>query len=356
MRILFVGKRHPQQRDLIERPYGRFHHLPTALAALGHDVRVLLCSHRKSPGVDIERDGVRWSSRDIALDGPTRLLSWVRREAAAFRPDWVIGMSDAWYGWLAHSISRRVGCRLGIDAYDNYEAYMRWNLPLHWAWRRSLHAADLVTAAGPQLAERLQRQRRSRRTVDILPMTADPVFGPRDRVACRIALGLPPEAPLLGYVGSWTQSRGTHLIVDAFDRIRAVRPDARLVLSGKPPASVLDLPGVIGLGYLPDDRLPLLVSALDVACIVTANTAFGRYSYPAKLCEAMACRVPVVASATDAVAWMLGGRERHLAPPGDPAAFAQRTLSLLRQPTSEYDPLPTWTELGRRLGDLLAVS
>ena len=36
MRLLFVCKRHPQQRDLVTRPYGRFFHLPVALAALGH--------------------------------------------------------------------------------------------------------------------------------------------------------------------------------------------------------------------------------------------------------------------------------------------------------------------------------
>ena len=29
---------------------------------------------------------------------------------------------------------------------------MRWNLPLHWSWRRAVRVADLVTAAGPQLA------------------------------------------------------------------------------------------------------------------------------------------------------------------------------------------------------------
>lgn len=353
LRLLFLAKRHPQQRDLIERPYGRFHHLPVALAALGHDVRVSLCSHRQFPSKQVEREGVHWSSHDLMALGPRGLVRTLSAEVDAFRPDWVIGCSDAWFGWLAQRLASRVGARLAVDAYDNYEAYMPWNLPLHWSWRRAVRVADLVTAAGPQLAARLQSYRRDGRRVDVLPMVADPEFLARDKHACRNALALPAEAPLLGYVGGWTRSRGTHLVIDAFERVREQRPDARLVLSGRPPEAVLRVPGVIGLGYLPDESLPLLVSALDVACIVTADTAFGRYSYPAKLCEAMACGVPVVATATDAVRWMLDGRDRHLARLGDAGDFARRALELLDQPTADYGVRADWSEVANRMNQCL---
>jgi glycosyltransferase involved in cell wall biosynthesis len=353
LKVLFVGKRHPQQRDLIERPYGRFHHVPVALAALGHDVHVALCSHRQLPSIEHDSDDVHWSSRDVRTLGPTRLLRELATEAKAFRPEWIIGMSDAQYGWLAHRLSRQVHARLAVDAYDNYEAYMRWNVPLHALWRRAVRAADVVTAAGPELAERLQSHRNHGRLVDVLPMAADPEFQPRDKHACRAALGLPQDAPLLGYVGSWTRSRGTHLMVDAFESVRAVRPDARLVLSGRPPEDVLRMPGVTGLGYLPDAQLPLLVSALDVACIVTADTAFGKFSYPAKLCEAMACKVPVVATATDAIRWMLDDRAEHLSRLGDPNDFAERALALLETPRAEYGNSPGWMDVGARLNGML---
>jgi glycosyltransferase involved in cell wall biosynthesis len=353
LRIFFLGKRHPQQRDLIERPYGRFHHLPVALAALGHDVRVMLCSHRGLPALEHDADGVHWSSRDVRTLGPMGLLRELAQQARAFRPDWIVGMSDAQYGWLAHKLSKGCGTQLAIDAYDNYEAYMPWNAPLHWLWRRALRAADLVTAAGPQLAALLQSHRRRGRPVEVLPMAADPEFRPRDKHACRAGLGLPLDAPLLGYVGSWTRSRGTHLVVDAFQRVRAARPEARLVLSGRPPADVLQLPGIIGLGYLPDAQLPLLVSSLNVACIVTADTAFGKFSYPAKLCEAMACEVPVVASATAAVRWMLDDNAEHLARLDDPVDFAARALALLQVPRSNYGHRPGWSEIGAHLAAML---
>ena len=301
----------------------------------------------------VTREGVRWSSNDLLDVGPLRLVSALAIEAEDFRPDWVIGCSDAWYGWLADELAKRTGARLAVDAYDNYEAYMRWNLPLHWKWRSAVRAADLVTAAGPQLAAHLQAQRRGGRPVAVVPMAADPEFRIRDRRECRRLLNLPDHAPLLGYVGSWTKTRGTHLILDVFERVRAVRPDARLVLSGRPPASVLGRPGVIGLGYLPDAQLPVLVSALDVACIVTADTAFGRYSYPAKLCEAMACEVPVVASATGAIRWMLDGRAGHLARLDDPGDFADRALEMLERPVANYGKRTEWADSGRTLESLL---
>lgn len=354
MRLLFVAKRRPQQRDLLDRPYGRFHYLPVELARRGHEVRVLLCSHQ---GLAPERrafDGVEWSSHDLRASGPSGLVRALEGEAHAFRPDWVVGCSDAWYGPLAKRVAGKSGARLAVDAYDNYEAYMPWNLPLHWAWRRAVHASDAVTAAGPQLAQLLDLQRQRRTSAAIVPMAADPMFVAHDRSDARAALGLPPGAPLVGYFGGWAGNRGTDVLLAAFRSIRERRPDACLVLTGKPPAHAMVEPGVHPLGYLPDAQLPLALSALDVACAITADTAFGRYSYPAKLCEAMACGVPVVATATDPVRWMLGGDARFLAPVGDAHGIAERVIALLQLGRVEYPALPTWTDAAQRFEAVLA--
>lgn len=350
MKVLFLAKRHPQQRDLMERPYGRFYFLPSLLAARGHDVRVLLGSHRRMPGMAVERDGVPWSSHDVVANGLRRFLSGLDDAAAEFGPDWVVGCSDAWHGWLAHRLARRTGACLAIDAYDNYEAYMPWNLPLHALWRRAVNAADLVTAAGPQLGALLDRHRIGKPSSVVVPMAADPIFVSQDTATARAALSLPADPPLIGYCGSWSGSRGSDVIIEAFRRLRIERPDARLVLTGKPPAHALAEPGMIALGYVKDAQLPTVLSSLDVACVVTANTGFGRYSYPAKLCEAMACGVPVVATATEPVRWMLNDDHRFLAAVGDAEDLARRMLERLEGPRRvAYPRLPTWTDSAERL-------
>lgn len=353
-RLLFVCKRRPQQRDLLTRPYGRFHHLPRALAALGHDVHVALIGHGGHQPDAASVDDVSITVRDLRHEGLTGVSAELVRTARAFSPHWVIGCSDAWVGCLAAHVAKSTRARLALDAYDNFEAYMAWNLPLHWLWRGAVHRADVVTAAGPQLGALLSRYRSGRRAVDVLPMAADPEFEPHDRLASRSVLGLPQSDPLVGYIGSWSGSRGSNLILDMLREVRAWRPEVRLVLTGRPPRRALDQPGVIGVGHVPDAQMPALVSSLDVACVVTANTPFGRYSYPAKLCEAMACAVPLVASATDAVRWMLGDDSKHLAPVGDVDGHASRVLALLRNPVADYGIQATWDDRARQLDSILA--
>lgn len=353
MKLLFVAKREPQQRDLIARPYGRFHFLPTELARRGHDVRMLLVSHRSTAATEVVRNGVRVATFNPRDDGLLRTLSALDAEALSWKPDWIVGCSDTWHGWLAHRLAKRAGAALAIDAYDNYESYMPWNAPLHHFWRRAVAAADAVTAAGPQLAVLLDRHRAQREPAVIVPMAADPGFTPTLREDARLQLDLPPAAPLLGYFGSWAKSRSTDLLLEAFRLVRERQPSSRFVLTGRPPAHALSEPGILPLGYIPDELLPIALSALDVACVITADTPFGRYSYPAKLCEAMACGVPVVATATEPVRWMLGDDSRFLVPVGDAPRISERILSLLDAGRIAYPELPSWETSARHFEQAL---
>jgi len=128
MFIALLSKRRPQNRDLLERPFGRFHHLPAELARHGHRVTVLLGSYLKEPDACLQREGV--TVRSISVRGAGAATGAVGT-AGLDRC-----LSYTWYTVLAAHLARRAGARLWVDAYDNYASYIPWARPLHAAWRR----------------------------------------------------------------------------------------------------------------------------------------------------------------------------------------------------------------------------
>jgi glycosyltransferase involved in cell wall biosynthesis len=351
LKLLVLSKRYPQGRDLLTRPYGRFYHLPRALAAAGHEVRIALLSYRRLPSESCRFDGIDWSSDDLLPSGPLAYLSRIRQMCRQWRPDWIIGCSDTYFGILATHYARTCGAHSLVDAYDNFESYMPWARPLHALWHRALRRADLVTAAGPALALRLRKD--GARRCEVLPMCADPAFGPLDRAASRSTLGLPADRLLVGHLGAFDASRGHRQFLQAIERVRAINPDISLVLSGRNSAAFHSPPASYGLGYLADEQMPALVNSLDVACVSLADNAFGHYSHPAKLCEAMACEVPVVASETAATAWMLNQDPRFLTPLGNVAITAERIIANLDLDRVIYPGQQGWNSAADRLNRLL---
>ena len=58
-------------------------------------------------------------------------------------------------------------------------------------------------------------------------------------------------------------------------------------------------------------------------------SAFGRYSYPVKLYEAMACGIPVLATATEPSKWILQNQAMFLANPDDPFDMVRKLKDVL---------------------------
>jgi glycosyltransferase involved in cell wall biosynthesis len=352
MKLLFLCKRFPQRRDLLTRPYGRFHYLPRELAARGHRVHVALLSHRGLESAETSQDGVTLSSDDVWPRGPGAYLARLERVCAELQPDWVVGVSDCYFAILARRLASRHAARFAVDAYDDFESYLPWALPLHALWRRALRAADLVTAAGPQLARLLAS--RGAREPRVVPMAADPQFRTLDREASREALGLPTASRLIGQIGAFDRTRGADVLLRAVEQVRRERPDVALVLSGRASSQRHAPPAIYGVGYVADEQLPALVNSLDVACVSLADNAFGRSSYPAKLCEAMACRVPVVATDLETTRWMLDGDVRALARVGSTESMAAKILARLPEGRCDYGAGQTWRDVGVLLEKLLA--
>ena len=352
MRIIGLCKRRPQGRDLFTRPYGRFYHLIQTLATYGHDVHLLLLSYRNDLEEDRREGNLQCCSVSML---PWDAFAYVRKAneiAGVLRPHWVIGFSDIWYGILAQRLAEQYRCRSLIDAYDNYESYIPWLKPLHWLWRKAVARADVVTAAGPQLANLLARQRPNGPT-SIVPMAADPSFYPRDRNQCRDHFGLPPDKKLIGYFGALYKNRGIEVLLKAFSELRCDNPQVELVLSGRMDRERTLPEGCRWLGYLPDEEVALLLCAMDTVAVMNRASAFGTYSYPAKLYEAMRCGIPVVATDTDAARWILEGREACLARSGNVTDLRKKLLDSLDVGARDYGRQLSWDDCAAEFENIL---
>ena len=363
MRLFFFCKRRPQGRDLLKRPYGRFFYLPYHLAQQGHKVTLLLLDYRNGDQIHEYAYDMEWFSVSLwPFSHTSNSKSYIKLAEELIKsqkPDWIIGFSDTWYGILAGYLGNRHGVKVLIDAYDNYESYIPWLKPLHWLWRYSLRRATILTAAGPQLAELMSRGRNGE-LAKVIPMAADPIFHPITDSNLRKQFGLPEGIPLIGYCGSLYRNRGAEILFEAMKILLDDVPGAKLVISGRKEKG-LNIPepiqnAVIQLGYLPDEQIPLLLNAMDVLLVLNLKSAFGNFSYPVKLYEAMSCNKTVVASCTASTNWILRDHPECLVESRNPEHLAGRLRDALSWKTKKYIPDNDWENSASILRHLLEAS
>lgn len=351
-KIAFLTKRRPMGRDLLNDPYGRFYYLPLELAKLGYDVTVVALSYVAGETERSSEHGLSWESISLRPN-PWSAYHALEHVVRAASPDWVVGCSDTYFGILAERLARNLGCRSVIDAYDNYCAYVPWASPLHLLWYRAITRCDLTTVAGPSLSEEWAQHCRGRRSV-VIPMAPDPCgFFLRDRYRSRNAIGLPLDRPIVGYSGSISDERGIETLFDAFTHARQQCPELTLVLSGRLSDKVRLPSNTIYLGYLPNESVPDLINCFDVMAVINKDSRFGNYSYPVKLYEAMACKVPVIASRTKSTEWILSGFPELLVEPSNVAALSNAILAALTRGRIDYPQLPSWSSSAQLLDQSL---
>jgi phosphatidylinositol alpha-mannosyltransferase len=145
--------------------------------------------------------------------------------------------------------------------------------------------------------------------------------------------GWPGQGGTLGFLGRFTESRkGFPILLDAFRRVAADRPNLRLLVAGPGDPDELEVPvppGVTFLGRVTEAEKVRMLRSVDV--YVAPN--IGGESFGMILTEAMAAGTPIVASDLDAFRRVLdGGRAGVLFPVGDAGALATALGRLLDDP------------------------
>jgi glycosyltransferase involved in cell wall biosynthesis len=165
----------------------------------------------------------------------------------------------------------------------------------------------------------------------------NPAHVPTDaRTSFRRDLGIPENAPVIGFLGRLVRDKGVVELADAWARIRVAFPDAHLVLGGifeerdpVPPATRVLLESDVRvhvMGFVTDT--PRFFAAIDVFTLPTYREGF-----PNVLLEAAAMQCAIVSTkAMGAIDAVVDGTTGTLVPPRDDANLAAALRSYLDDP------------------------
>jgi glycosyltransferase involved in cell wall biosynthesis len=189
--------------------------------------------------------------------------------------------------------------------------------------RSALRGAAGVIAVSQALAQKAVNLGARPDDVDAIYNGVDTgLFHRGDRAAARQRLGLPPEAPIVLYVGNLKATKGCHDLIEAFPVLVDRHHDARLVYVGDGAsranledraASLCCSTAVRFAGAVDHAALADWFRAANVLCLPSHNEGV-----PNVVLEAMACGIPIVATAVGGIPEVVPDRAGILVPAHQP--------------------------------------
>jgi glycosyltransferase involved in cell wall biosynthesis len=258
------------------------------------------------------------------------------------RPDMVMTMLD-FADTLGRPAARLAGCRSLVTSIRARNlakpSWQRWfdRKTVRWAEKVVFNSRSIVGYACQNEGVRQEQ-------VAVIPNGVDDLFAQNGalRSEYRQQLGLQPETLLLGSVARLYPQKNLSLLLRAFAKL-STDQEWKAVLIGDGPerSSLLSLGRELGL----TDRLIWLGARDDVEGWLAAMDIFVHTAnfegMPNAVMEAMAMKLPVVASAVDGTRDLIeDGVSGYLVPSGNVDAFAERIGELMENP-----------DRGRRLGE-----
>ena len=344
MQILVLSKRQYMNKDLIDDRYGRFREIPLALAQMGHQVNGICLSYRLKSEGRFDDESVLWESINLGktkILGLRRLLNRASHYAKSVDVIWAC--SDSIYGIFGSLLSAKYSTPLVFDLYDNFEFYLAAKLPIiKQLYRHAVSSCSAVTCVSRPLAELVNTYREKENVVVLENAVRDDLFFPMDKESCRADLMLPPNCRLVGTAGSLEDSRGIRCLFGAFDILKDRYPDLHLVLAGPRKGNLPRADQIHDLGVIALEQVPLLLNALDVAVICNRNSEFGKYCFPQKATEIMACDVPLIAARVGSMAGLFKDHPEWLFTPDSARDLAVVLEHRLVHRNTDYTNVFSW--------------
>jgi len=287
---------------------------------------------------DVRLRRAAWLVAPLAVAAGWRLARRVARDCGAtvMHGHWVVP------GGLIASLA--AGDRPLVVSLHGSDVYVAERHGLATAAaRRAFRRAAWVTACSADLRDRAVALGARADRASVVPYGVDPErFRPDEaaRSEERASLGLDEQTSLVFAVGRLVRKKGFEYLLEATARLAERRPTVVLALAG---GGDLDEPlrqraadlGIAGrvqfLGTVPQDRIPRLLAAADVAAVPSVRDDAGNVDgLPNVVMEALASGTPLVATPAGGIAQVVeDGETALLVPERDAAALAGAIEALL---------------------------
>jgi len=234
---------------------------------------------------------------NLKMGFPARNL--LLRQWTLRRPDIVHIVTEGPLGWSALQAAQKLKIPLTSDFRTNFHAYslhygIGWLKKPIVAYLRKFHNRTMLTMV-PTDQMRLELARLGFRNLRVLARGVDTrLFSPARRSeSLRAEWGAARDTPVVLHVGRLAAEKNLDALVAAFQRIRQVRTQARLVLVGGGPEEQglrRRMPDAVFSGMQRGEALATHYASADLFLFPSCTETFGNVTL-----EAMASGLPLVA-------------------------------------------------------------
>jgi len=337
MKIAMVTETYPPEVNGVART---MQEMVEGLRRRGHAIRLARPRQGESDQPYLDGNLREWLGRGFAIPRYPQLKMGLpakgalRQQWREWRPDIVHIATEGPLGWSALGAAQALSIPIATDFHTNFHWYSRhygagWLARPVMAYLRHFHnRAGCTLVPTDEMARELSHY--GIRGLRIVGRGVNPaVFAPAKRsIELRARWGATEDTPVALCVSRFAPEKNFPLVIQAFEAIRALRPQARLVLVGDdgPLAQALRRRnvGYIIAGRLVNGELSAHYASADVFLFASTSETFGNV-----VLEAMASGLGIAAYCYAAAREHLrDGESALLAPLDDEKAFMAAAVRL----------------------------
>tara|TARA_Y100000310_G_scaffold262419_1_gene272078 strand:- start:2656 stop:3744 length:1089 start_codon:yes stop_codon:yes gene_type:complete len=357
MRVLVIMKRFGANKDMVMQNFGRQVRLFESLSKLGRKIDFLCPDYKKFENKDIKRNKINFYIRPYSPLNHFQFIKILKNLIKKNKYDFIVSTTDPLIGILGYRYSKKFDVKHIYDMQDEYSSYDAYKIPfIKNLDKKAVKNSDIVITVSDSLNKYVKKNRK-KPTYTIQNGIDLGLFKKIDKSSARKILKL-PKGRIIVYTGEISRFKGVDILIHAFNKIRQKYPNTYLLLSGKINKNInIKQKNIIFREFPKREELALGINAADVAVVPNPKNKFTEYCFPYKLCEYMACNVPIVATNVGDVSVLLKKNHGSLCKPNDVEDLSEKIIAALKRKrkVNYRNDLRqfTWKKLSKKLDKII---